>query len=63
MTPEVKYAIREQVDTLGDQFDNAAAAITNGDTAKLEKALLIIEKVARIVLVVLGAIGQAKGKK
>jgi hypothetical protein len=63
MRPEVKHAIGEQVTTLGEQFDNAAAALATGDIGKLEKAISIIEKVARIVLVVIAAIGQVKGKK
>jgi hypothetical protein len=63
MKPEVKDAIAEQVTTLGAQFDNAVAALGAGDISKLEKALSIIEKVARIVLVVIGALGTVKAKK
>lgn len=63
MKPDIKSAIDAQVTTIGEQFENAVAALANGDTAKLEKALLIIEKVVQIVLVVLGAISQARAKK
>ena len=63
MKEEIRNAISEQVTTLGEQFDNASAALVAGDVTKLEKSLLIIEKVARIVLVVIGALGSMKGKK
>ena len=63
MKPDVWNAINEQLTTIGSQFDNAAAALAKGDTAQLEKALAIIEKVARILIIVLGAIAQARAKK
>lgn len=63
MEPDVDKAIAEQIETIEAQFENAAAALANGDVTKLQKALSIIEKVARIVLVVIGAVGSVKGKK
>lgn len=61
MREEVKNAIDEHVTTIGEQFDNASAALAAGDTAKLEKSLNIIEKVARILIVLIGAVKGAKG--
>lgn len=63
MEPDVDKAIAEQIETIEAQFENAAAALANGDVTKLQKALSIIEKVARIVLVVIGAVGSVKGTK
>lgn len=63
MKPEIRNVIGEQVTTIGAQFENAAAALVTGDTAKLEKALSIIEKVARVLIVLLGAVNQVRGKK
>lgn len=61
MNEEIRNVLDEQVTTIGDQLSNAASALAKGDTAKLEKALSIIEKVARVLLVVIGAINGAKG--
>lgn len=60
MTDETRYAIEGSVATLLEQVDNTHAALVKGDTDKLEKSLRIIEKVARVLLVVLGAISQVK---
>lgn len=61
MKAEVKSAIGEHVETLQQQAYNAADALASGDTTKLEKALSIIEKVARILIVVIGAVNGARG--
>lgn len=63
MKEEIRTAIGEQVTTLAEQSKNAFDAVADGDVARLEKALSIIEKVARIVLVVIGALGQARARK
>lgn len=63
MNTEIENAIAEQVKTVGEQFHAATDALIAGDTAKLEKALLIIQKVVRILLVVLGALSETKATK
>lgn len=60
MKDAAKYAVSEQLETLADQSLNAAQAFVSGDTAKLRKALSIIERVARIVLAVIDAFDKPK---
>lgn len=62
MDADIRNAIDEQLGSIQGQWDNAIEALETGDTSKLRKALEIIGKVARIVLVVLAALEQAKGK-
>lgn len=60
MNDETRDAISEQVQTLGAQFENATEAVKVRDLSRLRKAIAIIEKVARILAVLLGAIEDAK---
>lgn len=63
MKPEVQRVISEQVETLEAQLGNVSEAVATGDVDKLTKALAIIEKVARVVLAVLGALSGLRAKK
>lgn len=63
MKPDVQRVINEQVETLEAQLGNAAEAAATGDVDKLEKALSIIEKVARVILTVLGALSGLRAKR
>lgn len=63
MKPDVQRVINEQVETLEAQLGNAAEAAATGDVDKLEKALSIIEKVARVILTVLGALSGLRSKR
>lgn len=60
MTDDDKAVISEQLDSIQHQFLNVLSASSAGDYPKVVKSLAVIEKVARVLGVVLRALGAAK---